>query len=403
MITFTSVIIGSVLLAVLAYQVTVLTWSRAALTSQSHPSSTANATSTTSSANAIPTTVPTINASPSTILPSALAPVVNPASVHGIDAGPPSLYPGIPWTRISYVSCGSSLSGGALRNTIQFNHLQGVRVLLLFCQRPGNLLALGPINDIAHSGADAIECGNEQMKHNAYDTYVPPDAFARFFDLCERTIHSSNPGVPVLLGSVDPLVGGIDYGPLQDRVSYLNEVQFAMNSSVHPGGNWSWRSQTIGIIDSWHNGFPSSAVNSLGALLSFWAGQFGGDLGHHIWVVEGTGCVSGCGIGGTYQISVAHILTLILDVLTARNYGVPFFYFSGEDFFQQGQGGFWPMGVLDGNGHPKGLRQDLGLGARALVLSCPGGSVRVIAQEPLLADLYRGCSPPGNYVGILAG
>ena len=401
MITFTLVVIVSLLLAVLAYQVTVLTWTRAAL--QTHPTSIANATPTTSLANTIPTAVPTSNPPLSSITSPVLAPDVNPASVLGIDAGPPSLYPGIHWTRISYATCGSSPTGNALRQTIQFDHLQGVHVLLLFCQQASRLFNMGPINDVAQSGADAIECGNEQMKHNAYATFVQPADFARFFDLCERTVHAANPSIPVLLGSVDPLVGGIDYGPLLDRVSYLDEMQNAMNSIVHPGGHWSWRSQKIGIIDSWHNGFPSQGVNSLGALLNFWAGQFGGDLGHHVWVIEGTGCVTGCGLGGTYDISVAHILTLILDVQTAKSFGVPFFYFSGEDFFQQGQGGFWPMGVLDGNGHPKGLRQDLGLGARALILSCPSGSVRVIAQEPLLAHLYNGCSVPGNYVSILAG
>ena len=401
MITFTSVIIVSLLLAVLAYQVTVLTWTRAAL--QTHPTSLANATPTTSLANTIPTAVPTSSSPPTSISSSALAPDVNPGSVHGIDAGPPSLYPGIHWTRISYVTCGSSPTGDALRQTIQFDHLQGVHVLLLFCQQPSRLFNMGTINDVAQSGADAVECGNEQMKHNAYSTFVPPADFARFFDLCERAVHAANPGIPVLLGSVDPLVGGIDYQPLLDRVGYLDEMQNAMNSIVHPGGHWSWRSQKIGIIDSWHNGFPSQAVNSLLALLNFWAGQFGGNLGHHVWVIEGTGCVYGCGLGSNYDISVAHILTLITDVQTAKSYGVPFFYFSGKDFFQQGQGGFWPMGVLDAKGHQKGLRQDLGLGARSLILSCPSGSVRVIAQERLLADLYNGCSVPDNYVSILAG
>lgn len=401
MITFTSVIIVSLLLAVLAYQVTVLTWTPAAL--QTHPTSLANATPTTSLANTIPTAVPTSSSPPTSISSSALAPDVNPGSVLGIDAGPPSLYPGIHWTRISYVTCGSSPTGDALRQTIQFDHLQGVHVLLLFCQQPSRLFNMGTINDVAQSGADAVECGNEQMKHNAYSTFVSPADFARFFDLCERAVHAANPGIPVLLGSVDPLVGGIDYQPLLDRVGYLDEMQNAMNSIVHPGGHWSWRSQKIGIIDSWHNGFPSQAVNSLLALLNFWAGQFGGNLGHHVWVIEGTGCVYGCGLGSNYDISVAHILTLITDVQTAKSYGVPFFYFSGKDFFQQGQGGFWPMGVLDGKGHQKGLRQDLGLGARSLILSCPSGSVRVIAQERLLADLYNGCSVPDNYVSILAG
>ena len=271
------------------------------------------------------------------------------------------------------------------------------------CQEPSHLLDVNTVTDVANAGADAVECGNEQMKHNAYSTFVPPDAFARFFDFCERTVHAHSPGIPVLLGSLDPHVGGIDYQPLLDQVGYLDEMQNAMNSQVHPGGHWSWRSQKLGLIDSWHNGFPSQGVNSLRALFNFWGGQIGGDLGHHLWVIEGTGCVYGCGLGGSYDISVAHILTLITDVQTAKSYGVPFFYFSGKDFYQQGQGGFWPMGVLDVRGHSKPLRQDLGFGARALTLSCPGGQRRVIDQERLLADLYNGCSLPGNYVSILAG
>src|SRR6266849_10737874 len=106
MITFTSVIIVSLLLAVLAYQVTVLTWTHAAL--QTHPTSLANATPTTSLANTIPTAVPTSNPPLSSITSPVLAPDVNPASVLGSDAGPPSLYPGIHWTRIRYDTWGSS-------------------------------------------------------------------------------------------------------------------------------------------------------------------------------------------------------------------------------------------------------------------------------------------------------
>src|SRR5215471_6456910 len=111
-ITFTSVVIVSLLLAVLAYQVTVITWTRAAL--QTHPTSLAHATPTTSLANTLPTTVPTSSPPPASISSSALAPDVNPASVLGIDDGPPSLYPGIRWTRISYITCGSSPTGDPL-------------------------------------------------------------------------------------------------------------------------------------------------------------------------------------------------------------------------------------------------------------------------------------------------
>ena len=289
--------------------------------------------------------------------------------------------------------------------TIQAYHSQGVRVLLLLCQSPGlRLLDIKRINDVAQSGADAIACGNEEMKHNAYNTYVPPDSFARFFDLCESTAHAVNPARPVLLGSLDPHVGGIDHQPLLDQVTYLNAMQTAMNTSVHPGGHWSWRSQILGLIDSWHNGFPSQSTNSLGALFTFWAQQFGvdlanGALGQHLWVVEGTGCVTGCGLYSSLQVSVAHILTLIIDVQTSMRYQIPFFYFSGEDFIQQGT--FWPMGVLTTTGHQKSLRQDLTLGARALNLTCSSGQVHVVAQEELLAKLYSGCTLPPNYVTVL--
>lgn len=299
------------------------------------------------------------------------------------------------------------MAGSSLKSTIQLDHLQGVHALLLLCQQPGNLLNMQVINDVASAGADAVECGNEQMKHNTYSTYVPPDSFARFFDLCERAVHAVSPNIPVLLGSLDPQVGGVNYQPLADQVGYLDAVQNAMNTSVHPGANWSWRAQTLGLIDSWHNGFPNQSVNSLQALFVYWAQQFhvdlnNGELGRHLWVVEGTGCIYGCGLNSTYEISVAHVLTLITDVQTAKRYHIPFFYFSGKDFFQQNQSAFWPMGVLDVNGNAKPLRQDLSLGARTLDLSCPNGSVQVIDQEQLLAKLYGGCMPPSNYVSILA-
>jgi len=265
-------------------------------------------------------------------------------------------------------------------------------------------LDVQPLQDIAQSGADAVECGNEQMKHNTYPTYVAADDFARLFDLCEHTMHAVSPGIPVLLGSLDPEVGGVDYQPLYEQLSYLDAVEYAMNTLVHPGGHWSWRAQTLGLIDSWHNGYPNQSVNSLAALFNFWAQQFQVDLnseglGKHLWVVEGTGCVDGCGLYSDYQISVAHILTLITDVQTAMGYHVPFFYFSGKDFYQQGS--FWPMGVLDLNGYPKPLRQDLAMGARTLTLSCAMGQVGVVDQETLLAKLYSGCTLPGDYISIL--
>src|SRR5947208_11528752 len=126
-------------------------------------------------------------------------------------------------------------------------------------------------------------------------------------------------------------------------------MEYAMNRSVHPGGNWHWRSQAVGLIDSWHNGYPNSSVNSLYYLYVFWAQQFGvdlnsGALGKHLWVVEGTGCVYGCGVAtDSYDQAVSHILTLITDVRTTMTYKVPFFYFSTKDFLTSSQ--YWPMGI----------------------------------------------------------
>jgi len=395
LIALTTLVIASILLAVLAYQLTLVTLAQTRADQAHRGSQGLQGTSTAVAAS---------SSTPSPLSTSAL----NPGSVLGIDSGPPSLYPGISWSRVNYTTCGTpQMAGSTLKSTIQLDHLQGVHALLLLCQQPGNLLNMQVITDVASAGADAVECGNEQMKHNTYSTYVPPDSFARFFDLCERAVHAVSPNIPVLLGSLDPQVGGVNYQPLADQVGYLDAVQNAMNTSVHPGANWSWRAQTLGLIDSWHNGFPNQSVNSLGALFVYWAQQFhvdlnNGELGRHLWVVEGTGCIYGCGLNSTYEISVAHVLTLITDVQTAMRYHIPFFYFSGKDFFQQNQSAFWPMGVLDVNGNAKPLRQDLSLGARTLDMSCPNGSVQVIDQEQLLAKLYGGCMPPSNYVSILA-
>ena len=395
LIALTTVVIASILLAVLAYQLTLVTLAQTRADQAHRGSQGLQGTS---------TVIPASSSTPSPLSTSSL----NPGSVLGIDSGPPSLYPGISWSRVNYTTCGTpQMAGSALKSTIQLDHLQGVHALLLLCQQPGNLLNMQVITDVASAGADAVECGNEQMKHNTYSTYVPPDSFARFFDLCERAVHAVSPNIPVLLGSLDPQVGGVNYQPLADQVGYLDAVQNAMNTSVHPGANWSWRAQTLGLIDSWHNGFPNQSVNSLGALFVYWAQQFhvdlnNGELGRHLWVVEGTGCIYGCGLNSTYEISVAHVLTLITDVQTAMRYHIPFFYFSGKDFFQQSQSAFWPMGVLDVNGNAKPLRQDLSLGARTLDMSCPNGSVQVIDQEQLLAKLYGGCMLPSNYVSILA-
>lgn len=385
LVILTAICTGSIVLAVVAYQILPSVWTQTVTAKEIHTTVTAVAT---------PASGP-----------------VDPSTVHGIDSGPPSSYPGITWTRLSYKTCGGKLAGDTLKNAIQLNHSAGVHVLLLLCQTPSkNLLSKVAIDDIAAAHADAVACGNEQMKHNTYPTYVAPADYARFFDLCETTVHAVSPGIPVLMGSLDPHVGYSDTPYLLIQAQYLNAMEKAMNTVVHPGGHWSWRSQAIGLIDSWHNGFPNSSINSLQALFTFWAQQFHvnlakGELGKHLWVVEGTGCVYQCGLNSPLQISVAHILTLITDVQAAVRYHIPFFYFSGKDFTQKNglkKSSFWPMGVLDKKGKAKGLRQDLALGARTLRLSCANGkSVSTTLQEPLLAMLYSGCTVPSNYAVLL--
>ena len=336
-------------------------------------------------------------------------PVVSPASTLGIVADTQHPFAGIPWVRLGYGTCfGNVMKGELLKTTIAQFHSQGVRVMLSLCQWASDerLFDASILNDVAQGGADAVQCGNEQMKSGPANRYVPPAIFAKFYDLCQQAMHTVRPEIPIILGALDPQVGGIDYYPLLQQVSYLNAMQDAMNASVHPGGNWKWRSQILGLIDSWHNGYPNQSTNSLYYLYLFWSQQFGvhlnsGDLGKHLWVIEGTGCIYGCGINSSspYVIAVSHILTLITDVQTTLRYRVPFFYFSARDFY--GSGVCWPMGVRNSNDKPKPLRQDLPMGARTLSMSCTSGSVTVSTQEQLLARLYNGCTLPNNYIGIL--
>jgi hypothetical protein len=350
-----------------------------------------------------PTVAPTSLTSNATVTPTPTpAPVLHNGPIMGVNGDPRYKFNGIYWIRLSYLSCGvGNLKGSQLTNTIRNYHQQGIHILLIICGplNSGNDSAL---KEVAHSGADAIQCGNEQMKYG-------PDAatFAGFYNACESNAHAVRPGIPVLMGSLDPHVGGIDYQPLVDQVSYLDQMQATMNSRIHPGGHWKWRDHTIGLIDSWHNGYPSAATNSLKGLFDFWAQQFNvntssNGLGRHLWVIEGTGCFKGCGlnVGDSAEIAIAHILTLTTDVQTAINYNVPFFYFSGEDFVLS-DGVLWPIGLLDVRGHPKPLRQDLSMGARILAMFCWGHTRIAKDQVQLLADLYDGCRLPGNYIDIL--
>jgi hypothetical protein len=335
---------------------------------------------------------------------------LQPEMILGVQGDGQTSFPGIPWIRLSYPTCvESKLRGQVLKDTIQQYHQQGIHVLLSYCQFSGSgLFDTNKLNDAAQGGADAVQCGNEQMKQSTSTTYIKPEDFARFFVLCRDAMHTVRPNIPIILGAMDPLVVPNDNAKLATQVQYLNEMQVAMNASGQSGGKWDWHSQILGLIDSWHNGYPDADTNNLAQLFGFWAQQLhvsinSGDLGKHLWVIEGTGCVNGCGIDASSarEIAISHILTMITDVQTAIRYQVPFFYFSGKDFFQPGQSQFWPMGVLDANGHPKPLHQDLSMGSRTLEMSCSLGKVRVETQDQLLAKLYSDCKLPGDYVKTL--
>ena len=391
-IIFTVVVIVCIVLAVLAYRLVIQPQAQ----SQIPPTPPAGSPT-------LPSPVPTTE--------GALVPMV-PSWTLGIEGDPSVSYPGIPWVRLGYPSCGwGQLSGDVLKQTIKDYHHKGVRVLLTVCQGKNNasLYDTKPLNDAASSGADAVQCGNEEMKQDASVAflYIPPENFARFYDLCYSAVHAADPNATVLLGSLDPHVVGPDNQLLLGQVQYLDQMQQAMDNQVHPGSHWNWHTQVLGLINSWHDGYPDASVNNLSGLFAFWARQFNvnlnsGQLGQHLWVVEGTGCFKGCGVNtdDPAQVAIAHILSLITDVQTSMQYSVPFFYFSGQDFYDQGY--YWPIGVLNINGHPKPLRQDLAMGARKLTLSCSNGPATVENQEQLLAKLYARCTLPVDYINTLA-
>ena len=180
---------------------------------------------TASTAHRTPTTTTTVKKPSIGITPTILAttlPTPTPTPlplgpVLGIESNLSTTYSGIPWVRFGYPTCGvNKLSGVKLKTAIADEHSQGVRVLLTTFQTKGaSLYDTKTLQDVADSGADAVQCGNEQMKYDPGNTsYVPPANFAKYFDLCEHTIHAVRPDLPVLLGSLDPHVGGIDYQPL---------------------------------------------------------------------------------------------------------------------------------------------------------------------------------------------
>jgi hypothetical protein len=242
-------------------------------------------------------------------------------------------------------------------------------------------------------------------EERAYNIFIPPQQFAAFYDRCQDAVHAVKASAMIVLGSLDPHVARYDIQQLQSEVYYLNAMQVAMNTRVQKGGHWTWRSQIVGLINSWHDGFPSLYVNNLRDLFYFWAAQLHVDLNHlgsHLWVVEDTGCFKGCGVNANdkRQVAIAHIMALIVDVQTTKEFRVPFFFFSARDFFASGV--YWPIGILNDTGGDKPLRQDLWMGSQALMMSCGSSRARVIAQERLLASMYQGCRLPENFYYILA-
>ncbi len=135
---------------------------------------------------------PTAHATP-TPAPIVL-PTQSPAQIRGVAGDPHTNYAGIPWIRLSYPTCGSSsLSGSLLKNTIQAYHKKNVRIMLTVCQPNGDkLFDTNLLADAAQGNPDAVQCGNEQMKQDASVSflYVPPDRFARFYDLCVKAFHN---------------------------------------------------------------------------------------------------------------------------------------------------------------------------------------------------------------------
>src|SRR5438874_1159449 len=85
--------------------------------------------------------------------------------VLGIQSDAQTPYPGIPWLRLSYPTCGSSnLSGQLLHDTVENYHSQGIHILLTVCQPDlSTILAPAYLNDAAQAETDAVQCGNEQM------------------------------------------------------------------------------------------------------------------------------------------------------------------------------------------------------------------------------------------------
>src|SRR5712691_3105554 len=195
---FTIVLLASILITAFAYRIA----SSAQKPPTATPSQAAHATAPTT---IIPTATPTMKPIPTetpTPIPT-VAPITDPGSVLGIDSDAQRTFPNIPWVRLGYPTCGfGNLTGSVLKNTIQNFHNQGYRVLVITCQSQ-DLYNMQPLNDIAQSGADAVQCGNEEMKIDRLTSYVPPANFAKYFDLCQHAIHAVQPNATVILGALD--------------------------------------------------------------------------------------------------------------------------------------------------------------------------------------------------------
>ena len=120
----------------------------------------------TPTATPMPRPTPTPSPTP-TPTPIPTLATVPPSQILGIQADPQTSYPGIHWVRLGYPSCGwGNLRGSVLKKTVDSYHQQGIRVLLTVCQGPNDsrLYDTAPLKDAAQGGADAVQCGNEEMK-----------------------------------------------------------------------------------------------------------------------------------------------------------------------------------------------------------------------------------------------
>jgi hypothetical protein len=123
LIVLTIVMVSTLLLAVFAYRVAFMRTGHIATAGQTQLA-----------------TAPAKQSLPLT--PTATTPAVLPllsGPVLGVDGDPKLNYPGIPWVRLGYPTCGwGNLTGQVLKNTIQQYHKQSVRVMLSICQPSRN-------------------------------------------------------------------------------------------------------------------------------------------------------------------------------------------------------------------------------------------------------------------------